>query len=74
MFVAKCHGTVNWFTIVRPPSYRAMCVLDAMAASALRATAGGTLPASARFLRDVLEGGVGAPPAPVIGYTNFLSV
>ena len=40
MFVAKCHGTVNWFTSVRPPSYRAMRVLDAMAASALRATAG----------------------------------
>ena len=35
MFVAKCHGTINWFTGVRPPFYRAMRVLDAMAASAL---------------------------------------
>ena len=74
MFVAKCHGTVNWFTSVRPPSYGTMCVLDAMAASALRATAGWTLSASAHFLRDVLEGGIGIPPAPVIGYANFLSV
>ena len=43
MFVAKCHGTVNGFTSVRPPSYGAMRVPDAMAASALRATAGWAL-------------------------------
>ena len=74
MFVAKCHGTVNWFTGVRPPSYGAMRVLDAMAASALRATAGWALPASAHFLREIPEGGVGVPPAPVVGFANFLSV
>ena len=32
-FVAKCHGTVNRFRSVRPPSLRAMCVLDALAGS-----------------------------------------
>ena len=69
MFVAKCHGTLNWFTSVRPPSLRAMRVLDAMAVSAMRATAG-----SALFLRDVPEGGIGIPPAPVTRYANFLSV
>ena len=74
MFVAKCHGTVNWFTSVRPPSYGAMRVLDAMAASALRATAGWALSASAHFLRDIPEGGVGVPPAPVVGFANFLGV
>ena len=51
-----------------------MCVLDAMAALAMRATAGWTLAASALFLRDVTEGGIGIPPAPVTGYANFLSV
>ena len=61
MFVAKCHGTMNWFTSVRPPSYGAMRVLDAMAASALRATAGWALSASAHFLREIPEGGVGVP-------------
>ena len=74
MFVAKCHGTVNWFTSVRPPSYRAMRVLDAMAASALRATAGWALSAFAHFLCEIAEGGVGIPPAPVVGFANFLSV
>ena len=74
MFVAKCHGTVNYFTRVRPPSYGAMRVLDAMAASALRATDGSALSASAHFLREIPEGGIGIPPAPVIGFTNFLSV
>ena len=73
MFLAKCHGTINWFTIVRPPSYRAMRVLDAMTASASRAAAGWTLLASARFLGEVPERGVGVPPAPVFGFTNFLS-
>ena len=47
---------MNRFTIVRPPSYGAMRVLDAMAASALRATAGWTLSASAHFLREFPEG------------------
>ena len=74
MFVAKCHGTVNWFTSVRPPSYGAMRVLDAMAASAIRATAGWALTASAHFLREIPEGGIGIPPAPVIGLANFLAV
>ena len=74
MFVAKCHGTVNWFTSVRPPSYGALRVLDAMTAPAMRATAGWTLSASAHFLREIPEGGVGIPPAPVIGFANFLSV
>ena len=74
MFVAKCHGTVNWFTSVRPPSYGAMRVLDAMAALALRASAGWALSASAHFLREIPEGGVGVPPAPVVGLANFLSV
>ena len=74
MFVAKCHGTVNWFTSVRPPSYGAMRVLDAMAASAMRATAGWALSASAHFLREIPEGGIGVPPAPVIGFANFLGV
>ena len=74
MFVTKCHGTVNWFTSVRPPSYRTMCVLDAMAASALRASNGWALSASAHFLRDVPEGGIGIPPAPVVRYANFLGV
>ena len=64
----------NWFTSVRPPSSRAMRVLDAMAASALRATAGWAPSAWAHFLRDVPEGGIGIPPAPVIGYANFLNV
>ena len=40
MFVAKYHGTMKWFTSPRPSSLRAMHVLDAMAASATRATAG----------------------------------
>ena len=74
MFVAKCHRTVNWFTSVRPPSYGAMRVLDAMAASALRATAGRALSASAHFLREIPEGGIGIPPAPVVGFANFISV
>ena len=74
MFVAKCHGTVNWFTSVRPPSYGAMRVLDAMAVSALCATAGWALSASAHFLREIPEGGVGIPPAPVVGFANFISV
>ena len=74
MFIAKCHGTVDWFTSVRPPSYGAMRVLDAMAASALRATAGWALSASAHFLREIPEGAVGVPPAPVVGFDNFLSV
>ena len=73
MFVATCHGTVNWFTSVRPPSYGAMRVLDAMDASALR-TAGWALSASAHFLREIPEGGVGIPPAPVVGFANFISV
>ena len=74
MFVAKCHGTVNWFTSVRPPSYRAMRILDAMAASALRVTAGWTLTPSALFLKDITEGGVGIPPAPIVGFVNLMSV
>ena len=74
MFVAKCHGTVNWFTSVRPPSYGAMRVVDAMASSAMRATAGWALTASAHFLREIPEGGIGIPPAPAIGFANFLSV
>ena len=74
MYTAKCHGTVNWFTSVRPPSYGALRVLDAMTASAMRATAGWTLSASAHFLREVPEGGVGIPPAPVVGFTNFFGV
>ena len=74
MFVAKCHGTVNWFTSVRPPSYRAMRVLHAMAASALRATAGWALLASAHFLREIPEGGVGIPQALAVWFANFLSV
>ena len=74
MFVAKCHGTVNWFASVRPPSYGAMRVLDAMAASAMRATAGWALSASPHFIREIPEGGIGVSPAPVIGFANFLSV
>ena len=74
MFVPKCHSTVNWFTTVRPPSSMAMCVLDAMAASAMQATAGWALLAPAHFLPDVPEGGIGIPPAPVTGCANFLSV
>ena len=74
MFVAKCHGMVNWFSSVHPPSYGAMRVLDAMAASALRATAGWALSASAHFLREIPEGGIGIPPAPLIGFANFLGV
>ena len=74
MYTAKCHGTVNWFTSVRPPSYRALRVLDAMTASAMRATAGWALSASAHFLREVPEGGVGIPPAPVVGFANFFGV
>ena len=74
MFVAKCHGTVNWFTSVRPPSYGAMRVLDAMAVSAIRATAGWALTATAHFLREIPEGGIGIPPAPIIGFANFLGV
>ena len=74
IFVAKCHGTVNWFTSVRPPSYGAMRVLDAKAASALRATASWDLSSSAHFLREIPEGGVGTPPAPVVGLANFLRV
>ena len=61
-------------TSVRPPSYGAMRVLDAMAASALRATAGCALSASAHFLHEIPEGGIGIPPAPVVGFANFLSV
>ena len=72
MFVAKYHGTVNWFTNVRPPSYGAMPVLDAMAASVLRATAGWALSASAHCLREIREGGNGIPPAPVAGFANFI--
>ena len=72
MFVTKCHGTVE--TASAPPSYGAMRVLNAMAASALRATAGWALSASAHFLREIPKGGVGIPPAPVVGFTNFLSV
>ena len=45
-----------------------------MAASAIHATAGWAPKASAHFLRDVLEGGVGIPPSPVIGYVNFFTV
>ena len=74
MFVAKCHGTVNWFTSVRPPSYGAMRELDAIAASAMRATAWWALTASAHFLREIPEGGIGIPSAPVIGLGNFLGV
>ena len=74
MFVAKCHGIVNWFTSVRPPSCGAMRLLDAMAASAMRATAGWALSTSAHFLREIPEGGIGVSPAPVIGFANFLSV
>ena len=74
MFVAKCQGTINWFTSVRPPSYGAMRVLDAMTASAMRAPAGWTLSASAHFLREIPERGIGVSPAPVIGFANFLSV
>ena len=74
VFVAKCHGTVNCFTRVRPPSYGAMRALDAMAASALRASAGRALSAFAHFLREIPEGGIGIPPAAVIGFANFLSV
>ena len=74
MFVAKCHGTVNWFTSVHPPSYGAMRVLDAMAASAIRATVGWALSASAHFLREIPEGGIGIPLAPVVGFANFLGV
>ena len=74
MYTAKCHGTVNWFTSVRPPSYGALRVLDAMTASAMRATAGWALSASAHFLREVPEGGVGIPPAPVVGFANFFGV
>ena len=74
MYAAKCHGTANWFTSVRPPSYGALRVLDAMTASAMRATAGWALSASAHFLRGVPEGGVGIPPAPVIGFANFFGV
>ena len=57
-----------------PPPLRAMRVSDAMAAPAMRATVGWTLSASALFLRDVTEGGIGIPLAPVIGYANFLVV
>ena len=74
MFVAKCHGPVNWFTSVRPPSYGAMRMLDAMAALALRATAGLALSASTHFFREIPEGGIGIPQAPVIGFANFLGV
>ena len=74
MFVAKCHGMVNWFTSVRPPSYGAMHMLDAMAAWAIRATAGWALSASALFLREIPEGGIGIPPAPVVGFAIFLGV
>ena len=74
MFVAKCHSTVNWFTSVRPPSYIAMRVLDAMAASALRATASRALSASAHFLREIPEGGVGIPLAAAVGFAHFLIV
>ena len=74
MYTAKCHGTVNWFTSVRPPSYGALRVLDAMTASAMRATAGWALSASAHFLREVPEGGVGIPPAPVVGFANFFGI
>ena len=74
MFVSKCHGTVNWFTSVLSPSYRAMRVLDAMAASPLRATAGWTLSASPHFLREIPEGGIGVPLAPVAVFAKFLGV
>ena len=49
-------------------------MLDAMAASAMRATARWALTASAHFLRQIPEGGIGIPPAPVIRLANFLSV
>ena len=74
MFVAKCHGTVNWFTSVRTPSYRALRVMDAMVASSLRATAGWAVSASVHFFREILEGGAGIPLAPAVGFANFLRV
>ena len=49
-------------------------MLEAMAPLALRATGGWALSASAQFLRNIPEEGVGIPPAPVVGFTNFLSV
>ena len=61
-------------TSVCPPSYGAMRLLDAMAASALRATAGWAFSASSHFLREIPEGGVGIPSAPVVTFANFLSV
>ena len=45
-----------------------------MTASAMRATAGWAFSASAHFLREVPEGGVGIPPAPVVGFANFFGV
>ena len=59
---------------VRPPSLQAMPVLDAMAASAMQAIARWALTASALFLQDVPERGIGIPPTPVTGYAHFLSV
>ena len=74
MFRAKCYTTINWFTSIRPPTPYTLRILDAMATSTIRATAGWSIGPLAHFPRNVLEEGVGIPPSLVVRYSNFFAV